>query len=49
MFRRVDAMTNAPDFKVIVMLRGVLPVVFFGTAGIVLLLGAAGQKYVPRS
>jgi len=49
MFRHVDATTNASDFKAIVMLRGVLPAVFFGTTGIILLLGAAGQHYVPRS
>lgn len=47
-FRQVDAATNAPDFKTIVMLRGVMPTVFIGTIGIILLLGAAGQHYVPR-
>jgi hypothetical protein len=44
----VDAATDAQDFKTIVMLRGVMPAVFFGTTGIILLLGAAGQRYVPR-
>jgi hypothetical protein len=49
LFRPVDAAKNAQDFKLIVMLRGVMPVVLIGTAGAVLLLGAAGQNHVPRS
>ena len=48
LFRPVDAATDAQDFKTIAMLRGVMPAVFFGTTGIILLLGAAGQRYVPR-
>jgi len=48
LFRHVDATTNPKDFKLIVMLRGVMPVVLLGTAGAVFLLGAAGQHYVPR-
>lgn len=49
LFHHVDAAANLPDFKLVVVLRGVMPVVFLGTVGIVLLLGAAGQHYVPRS
>jgi hypothetical protein len=49
LFRHVDARTNPSDFKLVVVLRGVMPVVLLGTAGTVFLLGAAGQHYVPRS
>jgi hypothetical protein len=48
-FRHVSAATDAQDFKLIVMLRGLMPVVLLGTAGMVFLLGAAGQHYVQRS
>lgn len=49
LFRQVDSTVDAPAFKIIVMLRGVMPVVLLGTAGLTLLLGAAAQQNVPRS
>jgi hypothetical protein len=42
--RHVEARTDPSRFKMIVVLRGVLPVVFIGTLGGVMGLAAMGQR-----